>query len=250
MGDRKRVVKNIEFSKKRMGVGNPFYGHKHSPEAIEKMKERRALQSPPVPKGSKFSIESSIKKSIASIGKKKSPESVEKMRRSLTGRKLSDKHKNKIGEGIIKSKKYREGRLKLIGIRHSEEHKRKISSSLKLAYATGKKIPTYPAQKISKPHRLFIHLFEQEFGIKLKKEFRINDGVRSRFYDCHIPGTNILVEVDGTYWHSRPHQIKIDAEKNILAQKNGFVLIRVWETDVEKFIYSLKLLQNILLKAA
>lgn len=65
------------------------------------------------------------------------------------------------------------------------------------------------------------------------------------FYDFIIPNTNILIEVDGDFFHSNPkfypdgplYKTQIennlrDQEKNQWAKDNGYKLLRFWETDI------------------
>lgn len=77
-------------------------------------------------------------------------------------------------------------------------------------------------------------------GVKLKPQYQLG----FKFYDFIVEGTNILIEFDGDYFHCNPKKYPNGAEtktqkKNILndvykdslAKTNGFVLIRVWESD-------------------
>jgi very-short-patch-repair endonuclease len=65
------------------------------------------------------------------------------------------------------------------------------------------------------------------------------------FYDFFIPDTNIIIEVDGDFFHSNPkfypngpiYKTQIqndlrDQEKNQWAKDNGYKLLRFWETDI------------------
>jgi very-short-patch-repair endonuclease len=65
------------------------------------------------------------------------------------------------------------------------------------------------------------------------------------FYDFFIPNTNIIIEVDGDFWHCNPNSkystaeypiqqknLKRDQEKNQWAKDNGYKLLRFWETDI------------------
>jgi very-short-patch-repair endonuclease len=65
------------------------------------------------------------------------------------------------------------------------------------------------------------------------------------FYDFYIPAKNIIIEVDGDFWHCNPNSkyilpeyktqeknLKRDQQKNQWAQDNGFKLLRFWETDI------------------
>ena len=65
-------------------------------------------------------------------------------------------------------------------------------------------------------------------------------------YDFKIKGNNILIEVDGDYYHCNPNIDKFkepklawhfeniirDKTKNEWAEKNGYTLIRFWEDDI------------------
>ena len=138
------------------------------------------------------------------------------------------------------------GRLKELGIRirgtgeincgkkAAEAHKKKISVALAKRIAGGR-IPW----TMTKPHKLFIQLFEDNFCIKLETEHQlVTDDGSPRFYDCKMPNTNILFEIDGNFWHSRPKQKIRDAEKDALAKKLGYRLYRVPEDKIIEFIQS------------
>ena len=61
-------------------------------------------------------------------------------------------------------------------------------------------------------------------------------------YDFKIKNINLLIEIDGDYWHGGPgvekhfyklDEVKInDQIKNQLASENGYSLIRIWESDI------------------
>jgi very-short-patch-repair endonuclease len=73
--------------------------------------------------------------------------------------------------------------------------------------------------------------------------FLSKDGV-CKSYDFKIKDTNILLEIDGDYWHGGPsldkHFYKLDEVrdndefKKIFAESNGFRLIRIWESEIYK----------------
>jgi len=95
--------------------------------------------------GSKLSEETKIKISQALKGKKQSPRSAEARKNisdSLKGRIFSEEHKRKIGLAS-KGNKY------LLGHRHSEETKLKISLTKRLRYA---REHPFPKEKIIKEH--------------------------------------------------------------------------------------------------
>ena len=89
------------------------------------------------------------------------------------------------------------------------------------------------------PHRIFRNLLINQ-KIPFKEEYVLeNKSYDFRVYD------KILVEVDGDYWHSNPDKYtklnntqqinKInDKIKNLIAIKNGFILLRIWESELKK----------------
>jgi very-short-patch-repair endonuclease len=67
-----------------------------------------------------------------------------------------------------------------------------------------------------------------------------------KWYDFYIPSLNLLIEVDGIYWHGkgvldkdldiRQRQSREnDILKNTLALELGYNLLRIWEDDLDKF---------------
>lgn len=79
-------------------------------------------------------------------------------------------------------------------------------------------------------------------NIKLTPQFPL--GTFS--YDIYIEHINLLVEVNGDYWHCNPEKypdgpindiqkrmIKNDKRKMILAKDNGYNLLTIWEKDVK-----------------
>lgn len=79
------------------------------------------------------------------------------------------------------------------------------------------------------------------------------------FYDFYIPDSNLIIEVDGDFWHCNPKKFPEpkyetqkrnlirDKEKMEWAQENGYKLLRFWEDDINNNIKSVKqiLLENI-----
>jgi very-short-patch-repair endonuclease len=52
--------------------------------------------------------------------------------------------------------------------------------------------------------------------------------------DFYIPTLNLIIECDGTYWHSLPKAIERDERKDAYAKKYGFNIIRLLEEDISK----------------
>lgn len=101
--------------------------------------------------------------------------------------------------------------------------------------------------------------FLDKLEINYTQQFEAKD--IGRFYDFHLKDKNnnslrILVEIDGTYWHTDPRVYdkpinpiqkrnkRVDEIKNKWALLHGFCLIRLWEYDIknnpEKIINELK----------
>lgn len=79
---------------------------------------------------------------------------------------------------------------------------------------------------------------------KLNIDFECQFDIEGLNYDFHILNTNVLIEVDGDFWHSNPlyykepiyevqkHNFKHDLIKNDIAIRNNYTLLRFWETDI------------------
>lgn len=88
-------------------------------------------------------------------------------------------------------------------------------------------------------------IFENEILKKLKvnyvRQFYAKD--IKRYYDFYLPDLNVLVEVDGDYYHSygkvyeemtpmQKRNHRVDEIKNEWAGIHGYALIRIWEHDI------------------
>jgi len=89
---------------------------------------------------------------------------------------------------------------------------------------------------------------EREF-VKLMKELKIKCEpqkiVGAKIYDFYLTDFNILVEVDGDYWHGnevayddknsmQKRAEKNDLYKDVMAKGLGYKIERVWESDLKK----------------
>lgn len=118
-----------------------------------------------------------------------------------------------------------------------------------------KKMPRDARGKVIREHQKFgTSKLEQDFAKnfldKLKVEyvwqFEAKDIKRS--YDFYLPNSNILIEVDGDYWHANPKKyditdkdaltptqkkdMKVDEMKNKWALLHGIPIYRIWEDDI------------------
>lgn len=96
------------------------------------------------------------------------------------------------------------------------------------------------SNKMTSPEKLFEKMLK-ELGV----EYELQKVVESKIFDFYIPSKNMIVEVDGDYWHANPmiyeskdlnkiqaRNVRNDQYKEILAKGNGFLLERVWEYDL------------------
>jgi len=97
------------------------------------------------------------------------------------------------------------------------------------------------SNKMTEPERVFSEMMK-ELGVEIESQKVINN----KIYDFYIPSKNMMIEVDGDYWHANPliyegkelnktqlRNVKNDKFKDVLAKGNGFLLERVWEYDLK-----------------
>lgn len=99
---------------------------------------------------------------------------------------------------------------------------------------------TKMSNKMTAPERVFSEMMKE-----LEVEFEMQKIVGKKIYDFYIPHVNMIVEVDGDYWHANPiiyegkelnkiqlRNVKNDKFKDVLATGHGFKIERVWEYDL------------------
>jgi hypothetical protein len=145
-------------------------------------------------KGAHHSEESKQKICLAHLGKKKPP--------------LSDEHKKKIGESQHGRKRSLETRVKM--------RKKRIEY-----------MAVHPFTKKSKSATRFLNELELIWNVKIIREFVLG----GRYFDGKVG--NLLIEVDGSYWHTLPKIIKISKQKECIAKENGYELKR-FSIDTER----------------
>lgn len=161
--------------------------------------------------------------------------------------------KNKIsksGKGVSRPKKEGFG----VGRKQSEETKNKMSKTHKQKWINGEIGRRHYTSKLEDK-------FKNEILIQLNLKFDhfFKPKTQKFFYDFYLPDYNIIIEVDGDFFHSNPKfypngpqyitQIKNninDQLKNQWAQDNGYKLLRFWEDDINNNIQYVKqiLLEN------
>ena len=140
---------------------------------------------------------------------------------------------------------------KLLGKKKSLEHIAKIKTDRQKYWSNQE---NRDAQRVRRSKYMSTHLIKNE--TKLEKEFQailnvlgvsyiFQYTVNGYNYDFYIPDKNILIEVDGDWWHCNPtlniqpvyesqkHTIEHDLTKNKIALDNGYQLLRFWEHDIK-----------------
>lgn len=98
------------------------------------------------------------------------------------------------------------------------------------------------SKKMTWPEREFKKLLKE-----LKVEFEVQKIVGTKIFDFYIPKANLLVEIDGDYYHANPKLVE-EEDRNHMQQKNvrndsfkdalasglGYNIERVWENDLKK----------------
>lgn len=67
--------------------------------------------------------------------------------------------------------------------------------------------------------------------------------IKDKIFDYYVPKVNLIIEVDGDYWHGynkeyselneiQKRSVRNDKEKDILAKGLGYDIIRFWEHDI------------------
>lgn len=63
----------------------------------------------------------------------------------------------------------------------------------------------------------------------LKIQYVFNYRLENKFYDFKVKDKNILIEVDGEYWHRQQGNIVNDFNKDVIAKQHNYILIRIKE---------------------
>ena len=106
-----------------------------------------------------------------------------------------------------------------------------------------------PKQKGTKPELAFAKLLEKS-NIEYKFQYPLQwKRGWKKWYDFYIPKYNMLIEVDGTYWHGREVKTadlneqqwntrRNDRLKNYLSKVRGYKLKRIWSNEINSLSYS------------
>lgn len=122
----------------------------------------------------------------------------------------------------------------------------------KLSEVVKKKRP-HPKYGTSKLEDFFAENFLDMLGVKYVRQYEAKE--IGRFYDFFCPDANVIIEVDGDYYHSygltyeqknpmQKHNEWVDRVKDEWALSHGIPILRIWEHDIrdnpEKVMKTLK----------
>lgn len=144
--------------------------------------------------------------------------------------------------------------LKLKGVKKTEESKLKNSISQKNRYKNNPKLreecsirrlnwlKTKLSNKKSKVESKFENIL-----VLINVEYEFQYVFEKRLFDFYIKKNNILIEVDGDFYHCNPNtkhseilyktQLltkKNDEYKNLICQNHNITLLRYWEKDINE----------------
>ena len=115
----------------------------------------------------------------------------------------------------------------------------------KVRKTTRKTVRVHPKFGTSKLEEDFARDFLDKLKVRYVYQFEAKD--IGRFYDFYLPDVNLIIEIDGSYFHSDPrlvkeenmnpmqkHNKRVDEYKDRWALMHGIPLIRFWEKDIRE----------------
>ena len=97
----------------------------------------------------------------------------------------------------------------------------------------------------SKLEERFAKDFLERLGVKYIYQFEVKE--IGRWYDFYLPDHNLIIEVDGSYYHADPRVVtedklkpmhkrnmRVDEYKTKWALAHGIPIIRIWEKDINE----------------
>lgn len=160
-------------------------------------------------------VKNNIEKVLAS------PDRGKKISEKLKGQKKSEETKQKLRESQI--------------ISWSNPEKREKQSKRQIKILTDKNHNNKKTILESKFEELL-----QSFNIEYKYQYPVETGI----FDFFVPSKNLLIEVDGDFYHCNPDKVLEpkypiqfrtiinDRRKNLISERNNFTLLRFWESDI------------------
>ena len=129
-------------------------------------------------------------------------------------------------------------RMRKMFSKKKKQSKAPLNAYKKTAYLN--KQASKMSNKLTWPEKKFVSMMK-ELGIICESQKIVGQ----KIFDFYIPSKNMLIEVDGDYWHGNPEKYaekngmqrknaKNDQFKDVLAKGYGYGIERVWENDLKK----------------
>ena len=159
-------------------------------------------------------------------------DSYKKISKSLTGRKLSQKHVDNIikshkGLHCSPSTEFKKGEVSgennpFYGKKHSKKSIEKYKEKRR-TWVTPKKDTSIEVKIQNFLKQLGIEFFTHQY-------MKIEHGYQC---DILIPSMNLVIECDGDYWHKYPVGREIDHIRTSELLSEGFKVLRLWEFEIK-----------------
>lgn len=120
---------------------------------------------------------------------------------------------------------------------------KKPKSKTRLRKPNGKLERVHPKFGTSKLEQDFAEQFLDKLGVDYIWQFEAKD--IGRFYDFFLPSQNLIIEIDGSYYHADPRVVdenklspmqkrnkRVDEHKNEWALMHSIPIMRIWEYDI------------------
>lgn len=163
-------------------------------------------------------------------GKKRSEETKEKIKLKNKGKHFSSDTEFKKGQKLLKNNQWIKSQANSLKefykTKKGIERRKEISKTIKKSRA--KQI--FPLKDSS------IEIKIRNFLDELKMEYFQHKYINIKHsYQCDffIPSLNLIIEVDGNYWHRYPTGTEIDHIRTKELIEKGFKVLRLWEQEIK-----------------
>lgn len=143
----------------------------------------------------------------------------------MRGKKMTEETKEKMR---LAKKRFLDAGESILPPRMTAGVRTKISESISKMWKEGR----FDKKNGVWRSKLEISIYEEclKYDSESKHSFRLSTPERTYIYDVFIPSKNLIIEINGDYWHYNPKMFEgtfFDKSRNILAQD-------VWDLDLRK----------------
>lgn len=163
------------------------------------------------------------------------PEWNDRIAQALTGRKLSQEHREATSRGHMGQEPWNRG------ISPSDETRQRISEANRQRWAQipqaerVKLIPAFHRAGLKAAHRTKRSRIERAIEVELMAlniAFIAQHEIGKYHADFYLPAWNLVLECDGAYWHSLPQAQARDRERDAWMRAQGYRIVRLGEWDI------------------